>query len=576
MPEKQEKPNNKKAPSVFGVLKPYGKVVGVLVVLTMAANALTLVIPRIVAGGIDDYSNGALDLSSLSIAFVTIAVFMLAFSYGQTALQAYVAERAARDLRNRMADRISGFSYARLEEETPAKLLTNLTTDIDAIKQFIAFGVVMVISSLVLILGSAGMLLYMDWKLALVVLAIIPAIMVAFGLVFKNMTPLFGQSMAIIDKLNASINESILGSALVRVFNSRASEETRFAAVNTEARDNSMKILRLFSIMIPIVGIIANLASAAVLALGGRFVIGGSMTIGDFTAFQSYLIILIFPIIMLAFVSSMLGRAQASYGRVVGLIDMPKEAEKGTYDGPIRGDVEARGLTLTYGEKSVLKNVSFKVPAGTRAAIVGPTAAGKTQLLYALIGLIKPTSGEVLVDSRPLDEYTRRTLHAQAAIVFQDSVMFNMTIRENVAFGQGSKPEDVERAIRAAELGELDVNMSVSERGTSLSGGQKQRIMLARALALNPKILFLDDFTARVDSATEAKILGNVAREYPGITVVSVTQKVSSAKEFDQVVLLMEGEVLATGTHDELVRTSTEYAQIAESQKSTNAYERIN
>ena len=217
--------------------------------------------------------------------------------------------------------------------------------------------------------------------------------------------------------------------------------------------------------------------------------------------------------------------------------------------------------------------------AGTRTAVIGPTAAGKSQLLHLLTGLIKAASGTVEYDGKPVERYRKDSLHRQIGFVFQDSILFNLTLRENIAFNTTVSNEDLRRAVETAELHDFvdslpqKLETVVSERGTSLSGGQKQRIMLARALALNPRILLLDDFTARVDITTERKILENVRRNYPNLTLLSVTQKIASVEDYDQIVLLMEGEVLATGTHTRLLETSPEYAQIYESQRSTSHYE---
>jgi ATP-binding cassette subfamily B protein len=236
-------------------------------------------------------------------------------------------------------------------------------------------------------------------------------------------------------------------------------------------------------------------------------------------------------------------------------------------------------VSLAFGDKEVLKKVSFEALGGTTTAIIGPTAAGKTQMLYVLIGLLPPTSGTVTYDGEPLDAYDKEALHRQVGFVFQDSVLFNMTLRENIAFSEAISKEDMDRAIAAAELQDFigtlpqGLDTIVSERGTSLSGGQKQRVMLARALALNPRVLLLDDFTARVDSTTEQAILSNIQAKYPGITLISVTQKIASVENYDRIILLMEGEVLATGTHRELMETSPEYVQIYDSQRSTSHYE---
>jgi len=223
--------------------------------------------------------------------------------------------------------------------------------------------------------------------------------------------------------------------------------------------------------------------------------------------------------------------------------------------------------------------VSFSAKPGTRTAISGPTAAGKTQMLYVLIGLLQPSSGTVTYDGELVDAYDQEALRRQVGFVFQDSILFNLTLRENIAFSETASDEDLKRAIDAAELHDFigtlpqGLDTVVSERGSSLSGGQKQRVMLARALALNPKVLLLDDFTARVDATTEQSILKNIQEQYPGITLISVTQKIASVENYDQIVLLMEGEVLARGTHGKLLETSPEYVQIYDSQRSTNYYE---
>jgi ATP-binding cassette subfamily B protein len=237
------------------------------------------------------------------------------------------------------------------------------------------------------------------------------------------------------------------------------------------------------------------------------------------------------------------------------------------------------GVSLLFGEKQVLKNVSFSAEPGTKTAIIGPTAAGKTQMLYVLAGLMPPSSGTVTYDGVPLDSYDKQAFHRQAGIVFQDSIVFNLTLRENLAFNEVATEEHLQRAIAAAEIQDFigtlpqGLDTVVSERGTSLSGGQKQRLMLARALALNPKVLLLDDFTARVDATTERAILKNIEDQFPGITLISVTQKIASVERYDQIILLMEGEVLATGTHTDLLATCPEYVQIYDSQRSTNSYE---
>ena len=288
---------------------------------------------------------------------------------------------------------------------------------------------------------------------------------------------------------------------------------------------------------------------------------------------------LVFPIIVIGFMSNIIAQATVSYQRILEVLDAPLDTISGTLEKKLDGKVGLKNICLEYGGKPVLKNVSFTVGPGSQTAILGPTAAGKSQLFYLMTGLNAPDSGSIEFDGKDIGDYDKESLHSQIGFVFQDSILFNMSIRENIAYGKNTSEESLDKAIRTAELADFVENLPnkletmVSERGTSLSGGQKQRIMLARALAMEPKILLLDDFTARVDRQTERIILCNIAQNYPGLTLVSITQKISAIKDFGLIVLLMEGEVVAAGKHEELLATCPEYVQIFNSQLSTSHYE---
>ncbi len=566
---------------MLGLLKPYRPLVSGLVVLTVLGNGLNLLVPKLIANAIDQYSQTHLLQGTVALELFVVALGVFVFAYFQNVAQTYASERVARDLRTRLAAKISVQDNAFIQQATPAKLLTNLTSDVDAVKMFVSMAIASIVSSIFLIIGASALLLYINWKLALPVIAILPIIGVTFSFVLGKVRKLFKKAQEAVDWLNKVINESILGSGLIRLLNSQQYEYQKFIAANTEARDISLGILKLFASLIPVIMFCTNVATLTILTLGGHFVIQGSMSLGNFTAFIAYLSILIFPVIILGFMSNVIAQASASYGRIAGVLHAPDLKDPGTLVAALRGDIAIRNVTLKFGEKAALNDVSFTAKAGTKTAVIGPTAAGKTQLLYLLTGLLKPTSGSVEYDGRNIDEYDKPSLHRQVAFVFQDSIIFNLTLRENIAFSKTVTDKDLEKAIATSELKDFidalpqKLDTIVSERGSSLSGGQKQRIMLARALALNPRVLLLDDFTARVDGNTERKILENVHRNYPGITLLSVTQKISSVEDYDQIVLLMEGEVLASGTHKELMETSPEYVQIYDSQRSTSHYESV-
>ena len=581
MKRNQDKTNQNKVkdPSVFGLLKPYRRMIILLAIFALASNGINLFIPRIISKAIDAFSSGNFVIHTVVFEFLMAALAIFIFTYLQSIIQTYSSERVAKDLRNKMAYKISSQSYQYIISANPSKLLTNLTSDIDSIKMFVSQAVVTIASSIFMIVGTCTMLLIINWKLALAIIGIIPIIGGAFYIVLKKVRVLFKRSREVIDWLNKIINESIMGAALIRVMNSQQSEYNKFLAANTDAKNLGLSILRLFSALIPIITFVANLAMLTILALGGHFVVTGSMTLGNLAGFNSYLSLLIFPILMIGFMSNIIAQASASYSRIYVVLEAGEPEERGTYISVLQGDIELKNINLTYGEKPILKDISFKVKGQSHTAIIGPIAAGKSQLLYLLTNLVLPDSGSIEFDGKLLGEFDKESFHRQIGYVFQDSAIFNMSLRENIAFSEKITDEMLNKAIETAELSDFveslpdKLDTLVSERGTNLSGGQKQRIMLARALSLNPKILFLDDFTARVDRKTEKKILCNLENNYPDLTLISVTQKVSSVKHFEQIILLMEGELIAKGTHKELIANCAEYIQIDNSQRSTSHYE---
>jgi ATP-binding cassette subfamily B protein len=580
VPKSKETTSKKeKKPSIFSLLVPYRKMVILLILFALLGNGINLMIPKIISSAIDSYSLHTVNFKLVILEFFLAALFIFVFSYFQSVVQTFTSERAARDLRTKLTDKISRQSYAFIVHANPSKLLTNLTSDVDSIKLFVSQAVVSIFSSVFIIIGAGILLLSINWRLALAVMIIIPIIGITFFLVLRKVRVLFRKSREVIDWLNKVINESILGAAIIRVLNSQQFEYRKFLAASATARDLGLSILSLFAALIPVITFVSNMAMLTILALGGHFVIAGTMTLGDFAAFNAYISILIFPIIVIGFMSNIIAQASASYQRIGEVLMAPDLEEKGTSEVYISGKIELKDIWVNYGEKPALKDISLMIGPGSKTAIIGPTAAGKTQLLYLLTGLIRPDKGFVRYDDHDIGWYKSEHFYRQVGFVFQDSVIFNLSLRENIAFNDAVTDESLEKAIETAELkGFINglpnhLDTLISERGTSLSGGQKQRIMLARALAVNPRILLLDDFTARVDRRTERKIMENVESNYPGITLVSVTQKIAAVEDYEQIILLMESEIIGKGTHQELMRTCPEYVQIYNSQRSTSHYD---
>ncbi|MGE3726464.1 MAG: ABC transporter ATP-binding protein [Candidatus Sericytochromatia bacterium] len=564
---------------LFALFKPYRGRIALLLLLTLFSNGLSLLLPTLIQQGIDAFSQGQSDFNALLLPFLLCSLGLFGLTSLQNALQVYTGEKAAKDLRNQLATAISQLSYPELARQNPAKMLTHLTSDIEALKVFVSQALSSILSSLVLIVGASALLLNIHWQLALVILTVLPLIALAFYLVFSRVKTLFRKSQEIIDGLNRVINESILGAALIRVLNAQKLSISRFETSNQAARSNSLNILKLFAALVPIVSFVAGLGSLGILLLGGHFVIEGSLSLGAFAAFNAYLGMVIFPIVMLGFMSNLIARASASYARISPLLHAEPVKAIPAQNHILTGDIQVRALSYQPAHRPVLNALNFQIKAGSRTAILGPTAAGKSSLLALLVGLLPADSGEISYGPHPLSEIAPADLYRQVGMVFQDSALFNLSLRDNIAFNREVSPAALHKALETAEL--LDfvetlpkgLDTLVSERGLNLSGGQKQRIILARALAIEPTILLLDDFTARVDARTEQRILGNLKQNYPHLTLISVTQKIEPIMDYDLILLLMEGQLLAQGRHTDLLHSSPEYSQIYQSQHSTQNFE---
>lgn len=542
----------------------------ILVVTGVIANILTVHLPQQIAGLLDQIPTP----NAWPVALTIFAIFGLAAF--NVLLTTFVAQKLAYRMRGIVFDHLIKQPFRFVAEQGSGKLLSILTVDVDTIREVINQAFLMVVSAVVMLVGSSYVLFTTNWRLALASLVIVPLLVVTFGVVFSRIIKYFETIRIVGDNLNRVIGENIVAASLVRVLNTQKLEMDKLDVYNVEARSLGMKILKGFAFIIPAIGLISSLGTLIILYVGGNMMLQGELTLGQFVAFNTYLGMLIGSIMIISFISNYVARAFVALGRLAEVVSNVQPSPFGSLEKELSGEVTAQNIKLDIDGRPILKGVSLRILPKQRTAILGPTGSGKTQLMYLLSGLLKPTEGTILYDYQPLYSYSQDSFYSQVGVVFQDSVMFNATIRENVAFKQGVSEEDINRALKAADL--LDfvqslpegLDTKVSERGSNLSGGQKQRLMLARALAANPRILFLDDFTARVDVGTETKIWENLQTMYPELTLTVITQKVSTAEKFDQVILLMEGELLANGTHQQLLETSLEYNQIVESQKSTN------
>lgn len=564
----------------FSFLKPYIGWTILLTILIFLANGSNLLIPRILGNSIDNFSKNGANYSIAGDIWLLagIALGVLILTLLQTIISVYVSERVAKDLRGNLIQKILSQPISFVNKRESSDLFTNITSDTEQVKDIISQGFASVFSAIIILIGSVILLFSINVKLAFIAILSLPLIIGVFAFIFKNISSLFRAAQEILGNINKVINESVLGAMLIRVLNAQSYENAKFEEVNIRGRDIGFKITNLFASLIPAINLVSNFAIVSIIWFGGRQVMVADLTLGEFSAFISYFNLLITPIFILGFVSSFISRGLVSLSRIQEVLQAPEAPaidESTLIRQEVKGNIVFDKVSYEIDGKSLLQAVSFTINPHTKNAIIGPTGSGKSLILSLLTGLIQPTGGQILIDDIPLNQWDPKYIFKTMGLVFQESILFNSSLTDNIVFNQSIAESELQKALDTANVSEIINNLpnklatQISERGTNLSGGQKQRIMLARALVRNPKILLLDDFTARVDLKTEKEIIGSLFANYPDITLISITQKIEPIQEYNQIIVIMEGELLATGTHTELLAKSIEYTQIWQSQQTT-------
>jgi ATP-binding cassette, subfamily B, multidrug efflux pump len=501
-----------------------------------------------------------------------------------TFLQGYLAERSSQgvayDLRDALFKRIERLSFSYYDRVQTGQLVTRLTSDVEQIRTFAGSGVVQLANAVVMLIGTTVVLLYLDWQLALVALAIVPIIAILLVRFVGRIRPLFREVQQTLGRLNTVLQEDLLGVRVIRAFAREDYETARYASVNDELLEKNLTTVRVFSNNFPFVFLFANLGTLAIIWFGGWQVIGGRLSVGDLVAFNTLLGFMLFPILTIGFLSASISRAGASSQRVFDVLDAPldvKDAPDASTLLPLSCRVDFDNVSFRYpgSARDILAGVSFTARPGQTVAVLGTTGSGKSTLVNLIPRFYDVTGGAVRLDGNDVRDVTLSSLRSQIGIVLQETRLFSGTVRDNVAFGKpDATDEEVVAAAEAAQAGEFIRGLSegfetvIGERGIGLSGGQRQRIAIARALLIDPRLLILDDSTSAVDAETEAAIqetLDRLMREKHR-TVFVIAQRVSTVRDADLILVLDEGSIAASGTHEELLRESELYNEILGSQ----------
>jgi ATP-binding cassette subfamily B protein len=565
-----------------GYLGPYKREVIAALVSLLLVSGASLLAPLLIAYAVDTGITGS-DSRAILLAvagLVGVALVRGAFNF----LQGYLAERASQgvayDMRNSLFSRMERLSFGYHDRAETGQLVTRLTSDVEQVRAFIGSGVVQLASSVVMFFGTTALLLWIDWRLALITMTTIAPIVLLLYRFVRTISPLFRRVQERLGRLNTVLQEDLAGLRVVRSFSREDRESARYREVNNELLDRNLQTVRAQSNNFPLVFFFANLGTLAVILFGGFRVIGGELSVGVLIAFNSYLAFLLQPILTIGFLSANLSRAGASLRRVFEILDTPVEvddAPDAVVLPPVRCRVEFSEVSFRYPgtERDILDGVSFRAEPGQTVAVLGATGSGKSTLLNLLPRFYDVTGGSVALDGHDVRGVTLESLRSQIGVVFQEPRLFSGTVAENLAYGKpGATEEEIREAASSAQadgfIRELSAGYEtvIGERGVGLSGGQRQRIAIARALLVDPRLLILDDSTSAVDAATERAILDSLDRLMRDThrTVFVIAQRVSTVRDADRILLLDDGRVAASGTHEELLRESPLYNEILGSQ----------
>lgn len=547
-------------------LTPYRGIVAFALVLILFESMAEVAFPWLTRIAIDDYIAPGNMNGLMLIAGVYFGVLVLKFGIGffETFLLQSTGQKIMFDMRKQIFSHLQDLSVSFYDRNPVGRLLTRVTTDVDVLNEMFSAGLVSVFGDILILVGISIALLAMDWRLGLLVLAIVPFIGVATAIFRYKARDGYRRVRIAIAKINAFLQEHITGMSIVQLYNREAKSASKFDSVNREHLQANLDSIMAYAVFYPVVELLTSISLALIISYGGGQVIQGTLTLGTLVAFFQYSLRFFRPIADLSEKYNILQSAMASSERIFRLLDAKPEvvSPENPITAPIRrGEIEFRNVWFAYeGENWVLKDVSLSVSRGESVAIVGHTGAGKTTITNLMTRFYDVQQGEILVDGVDIRRLNLEDLRGRFAVVLQDVFMFSGTLESNIRLGSSHvSGDDVSRAAGDVSLTphlealNLGIQHEVNERGTTLSGGQRQLVAFARALAHDPEILILDEATSSVDTETEGQIRRAIDRLMRNRTSVVIAHRLSTIQNCDKIVVLHKGSVREVGTHQQLL-----------------------
>jgi len=544
-------------------------------------NCSKIIMPLLIGRAIDDISRHQRerDVAHDAVWLLVVAVVAAIFLY----LTRWIIIGASReiefDLRNDLFANLERQPPSFYHEHRTGDIMARTTNDLNAVRQLLGPAIMYSANTVVFTLAALPFMIRMSPRLTVFAFLPLPAASLLVQTMGRRIHRRFERIQAMFSDISAQAQENFSGARLVRAFAQEEAEVARFETANQEYIRRSLMLVRLMAMLWPTLEFVLGISLVATLFFGGREVVQNRLSVGQFTAYMVYMVQLIWPMIALGWVVNLFQRGTASVERIDQLLRQKpaiwdEPAVENTVLPEMRGDIEFRGLTFRYGAAEILRDIDLTIPAGTSLAIVGPTGSGKSTLVNLIPRLLDAEAGMVLIDGRPIREWSLQQLREGIGFVPQETFLFSTSIRDNIAFGvREATPAQVREAAVSAhiatEIEEFPAGFDtlVGERGITLSGGQKQRTSIARALLRDPRILILDDALASVDTYTEERILLALREQMKGRTTIFISHRVSTAQSADRIAVLVDGRIVETGTHEELLSAGGYYRGLYQKQQ---------